>query len=266
MSEAKISINPKGVMCLAVIIALAFVCVHIFTDDKIDTISVEYTQNAKATAQSQNLDDYYFIRLSELLSEHSKNLTELQAVTADNIAKSGIFKLDSMQKTGRKSVKITISARQGLIAVSSGGKYYSVDEEFYITEVKNDYESSLGIPVYGITLTRPTKGSVISDSGSSEKLTAAVQIASLISDNGYSDKFTDITLLENQWVLLGTKQNVPVKFNRRFDILTSLDVASAMLNDNLTDGYILVSGDNEVGSPQGFYCPDASDLTTSKGM
>ncbi len=251
----KYAIYLFGLLLLVMVVVIAMRS----APAKVKQVYVEYVDSARQEAYDRGFDDAQFIRRSGIMDREIKEIEKWRSGAAEGIAGSGFFRLDDVRVSGKQKVTLVISARSPLITVSTGGKYVVLDKECYVLKISDKRSSQDPILVNGVLLLYLETGRQ-ANAEDAQRLAQALEIAEAIYQNGYKGVFTDITMQDQKFVMLNTAAGVPVTINLRYPVLTSLDIAKAILDTGVSGGKIVVA------DKYGDYIQDDNTTTYSRGM
>lgn len=245
------------IITVCIVFLLVLLVIYLLPETRVSQVQVSYLGAAREKAASMGLADADFVRRSEVTGQKVGAKAEWEVQAKRRIASMGYFRLDEVRLDG-SSANLIISARTPLATISTAGRYVTLDEDKYVLSITDKLTGKEPIRVYGAELRYPTLGEVTM--GVNQRLDEALEIAKVIRDNGLTGVFTEISMLENREVRLGTYSGVPVKINLRFDVATSLDIAKSMLDKGVDEGSIEVAGEN------GYYKPVQDTFQSINGM
>lgn len=233
--------NSGRYVVLLVILLVVFAVAVILLVGGQNTIKKVVVARSGAVGDTYMSDDE-IIRASGLkLGDKINELDEIIDVTAQSVNALGYFTFNSLTRTGKHEVTLSVTVRDARAVVNAGGNLVLIDDKGYAMAHLKELPTGNIIYVDGVECSEAKEGRRIVTKRV-KQIEDIISIVNAINDMGYRDVFTQLNVQEEHMMYLFTRGNLIVNFYTTQDIERTLELAKAIIDRGYTHGKIIISG------------------------
>lgn len=216
----------------------------------------------EGTASAAYISDEEIIRASGLkMGASISAIDEMLETVERGVNDVGYVSFVNLERTGAKSVTLTVKNRVPCAVISSGGMYVLIDTDGYVMARLDELPTYDVLNVKGVELTEMLAGRLAATKRSSQ-LDDVLKISRAISSCDAASLISDLVINNNEYRLI-TRPGLLVKFYIDDDLVEMIDIVRGFLNEGMTSGEVIISAGEAAYSPrEGGY----SDASTQPGM